>query len=259
MAGTTAGSSPAQVGRYWWRIVERGAAEPADFPAANRPLVFAPPLPLAFHPAVLDDLVLLNDGRQLHAWNLYSGRPYWDATREAGDIVYPLVADPLPMIPGRGIIGRAQWTVTIAQGRVYARMGSAVTTPAATEFRDLPAEMVCLDVSQGEGQLLWKQTADKFAPAEGDLPAWRWEGSPVVEWDEFMRCCRGGDLDNWNGRSSAWMPNRGCCCRHRPVGITRPTPPDHENRASSLLLTAGGGQLFLVTGWARLPSTPTTV
>ena len=38
----------------------------------------------------------------------------------------------------------------------------------------------------------------------------------------------------------------------RPIGITRPTPPDHENRASSLLLTSGGGQLFLATGWGAV-------
>lgn len=220
-------------------------------PAANRPLVFPPPLPLAFHPAVLDDLVLLNDGRQLHAWNLYSGKPYWDAAREGGDILYPLIADPLPMIPGRAVVGQAQWTVTVAQGRVYARMGSAVTTPAVSEFRDLPAEMVCLDISQGEGQLLWKQTADEFAPTEGDLPAWRWEGSPVVESGRvYAVLSRRRPQLEWS--LVCLDAESGLLLWHRPVGVTRPTPPDQENRATSLLLTAGGGQLFLVTGWGAI-------
>ncbi len=220
-------------------------------PAVNRPPVFPQQLPLAFHPVVLDDLVLLNDGRQLHAWNLYSGKPYWDAGHEGGDVVYPLVADPLPMIPGRPVAGQAQWTMTVAHGRVYARMGSAVTTPAATEFRDLPAEMVCLDISQGEGQLLWKQSAEELVPTVGDLPVWRWEGSPVVE----------------SGRVYAVMSRRrpqlewslvcldaesGLLLWHRSIGITRPTPPDQENRASNLLLTTGGGQLYLATGWGAV-------
>lgn len=220
-------------------------------PPTNRPLVFPSPLPLAFHPAVLDDLVLLNDGRQLHAWNLYSGKPYWDAGREGGDVIYPLVADPLPMIPGRPVTGQAQWTVTAAHGRVYARMGSAVTTPAATEFRDLPAEMVCLDISQGEGQLLWKQSAEELVPAEGNLPAWRWEGSPVVESGRvYAVLVRRRPQLEWS--VVCLDAESGLLLWHRSIGITRPTPPDHENRASSLLLTAAGGQLFLATGWGTM-------
>ncbi|HET6424290.1 MAG TPA: PQQ-binding-like beta-propeller repeat protein, partial [Planctomycetaceae bacterium] len=220
-------------------------------PTGQKNVVFPPPLPLAFHPAVVDDLVLINDGRQIHAWNLYSGKPYWDASREDGDVIYPVVADPSPMMPIRPVVGQAQWTVTVANGRVYARMGSAVTTPAATEFRDLPAELVCLDISQGEGQLLWKQTADDLAPAAGELPVWRWEGTPIVEGGRvYAVLSRRRPQLEWS--IACLDAESGLMLWQRSIGITRPTPPDHENRASSLLLTSGGGQLYLATGWGAL-------
>lgn len=220
-------------------------------PVSGRNPFFPPPLPLAFHPAVIDDLVLVNDGRQIHAWNLYSGKPYWDVSREDGDVLYPVVADPSPMMPVRPVVGQADWTVTVANGRVFARMGSAVTTPAATEFRDLPVELVCLDISQGEGQLLWKQTADDLAPAAGELPVWRWEGSPIVEGGRvYTVLSRRRPQLEWS--IACLDAESGLMLWQRPLGITRPTPPDHENRASSLLLTSGGGQLYLATGWGAI-------
>ena len=220
-------------------------------PTTGRSLLFPPPLPLAFHPVVIDDLVIVNDGRQIHAWNLFSGKPYWDASREDGDVIYPVVADPSPMMPARPVVGQADWTATVANGRVFARMGSAVTTPAATEFRDLPVELVCLDISQGEGQLLWKQTADDLAPAAGELPVWRWEGSPIVEGGRvYTVLSRRRPQLEWS--IACLDAESGLMLWQRPLGITRPTPPDHENRASSLLLTSGGGQLFLITGWGAI-------
>ncbi len=220
-------------------------------PTGSRMGVFPATLPLAFHPAVWDDLVLVNDGRQIHAWNLYSGKAYWDAGRDDGDVIYPVVSDPSPMMPARPVVGQSQWTVTVAQGRVYARMGSAVTTPAATEFRDLPDELVCLDISQGEGQLLWKLSADDLAPAAGELPGWRWEGSPVVESGRvYAVLSRRRPQLEWS--IACLDAESGLMLWQRSIGITRPTPPDHENRVTSLLLTAGGGQLFLSTGWGAV-------
>ncbi|HUQ70423.1 MAG TPA: PQQ-binding-like beta-propeller repeat protein, partial [Planctomycetaceae bacterium] len=218
-------------------------------PAVPKMSLYPTAPPLAYHPAVVDDVVYLNDGQRIFAWRLDSGRPAWGGPQNTTGQIFPAVDVEAPLEPRRPVTGAPRWTVTVHGGRLYARMGSAVTTPSPLELRDQRTELVCLDVGEGEGRLLWTKTGDDLAqavPDDDEAPPWSWEGTPIAH----------------NGRLYAVLSRRrpqlawsvmcldaqsGLVLWQRPVGITRPTPPDNENLATQLLLTLGDGRLFLST------------
>ncbi len=220
-------------------------------PELGRVSLFGSQPAVGLHPVIEGDLVVLNDGRQIHAWNLYSGKPYWTGSVERGAVIYPVLDDPAPMIPARPTVGTPQWTATIAEGRLYARMGSAVSNPAVSEFRDLPAELVCLDIANREGAELWKLRGEDLATGDGELPPWRWEGTPLVRQGRaYALATRRRPQLEWS--LVCLDAETGLVLWQRPIGITRPTPSDQENRVSQLLLTEGGGQLYVATDWGAL-------
>ncbi|MDZ4685142.1 MAG: PQQ-binding-like beta-propeller repeat protein, partial [Planctomycetaceae bacterium] len=223
-------------------------------PTVPRVSLYPTAPPLAYHPAVVDDVVYLNDGLRIFGWRLDSGLPAWGGPLNTTGQIFPAIEVEGPQEPRRPVTGAPRWTVTVDGGRLYARMGSAVTTPSPLELRDQRTELVCLDVGDGEGRLLWSKTGDDLAqalPDHDEAPLWSWEGTPVAH----------------NGRLYAVLSRRrpqlawsvmcldaetGLVLWQRPVGITRPTPPDNENLATQLLLTLGDGRLFLSTDWGAI-------
>jgi len=259
---------------------------PTRLPEMPRVTLFPAPLPLVYHPAVVDGRVYVNEGRRILAFDLATGLPAWgkqapsppaplpaktpdegskaapappplevpgEGSRDAATI-YPVVEDDQQPSPARPVSGGPCWTVTVADGRLFARMGSAVTTPSPHELRDLPNELVCLDVAEGQGRLLWKRTSEEFNASLHDLadaPLWNWEGSPVAQGGRvYAALSRRRPQLEWS--VACLDAETGLLLWHRPVGISRPTPPDHENRASQLLLTLGDGRLFLSTDWGAI-------
>jgi outer membrane protein assembly factor BamB len=244
--------SPAAVdlGSELWSV----ALPLTRLPTVPRVSLFPTAAPPAYHPAVADCVVFLNDGQRIFAWRLDSGRPaYGDPLHSSGQIYPAFEVDPL-LEPRRPVTGAPRWTVTVHGQRLYARMGSPVTTPAPMELRDQRTELVCLDLSEGEGRLLWSKPADELAqptPENEDLPAWAWEGTPVAHEGRLyaVRSRRRPQLA-WN--VACLDAESGRLLWHRPVGISRPTPPDNENLATSLLLTLADGRLFLSTDWGAI-------
>ena len=201
--------------------------------------------PLSYHPVTFQDIVFVNDSQTIWAWNLLTGDPAWPSESGTAEI-YPAAAEEPTATPNNVCVGVPYYTMTIADGRLFARMGSAVTNAALneTESRSLDSELVCLDLTQGQGKLLWKIATDELIREE--LRQWRFEGSPLVTNGrvyialsrrkpqlEFAIAC----LDAASG-SLLW---------HKPVVAARGTIDDHQNRISHLLLTAGAGRIFLST------------
>lgn len=218
-------------------------------PGPPRPSVFPVSSPLAFHPAVVDDVVFLNDGVRIFAWRLDSGLPAWGEPGVASAQIFPVAAADLPLEPRRPVSGSPAWTVTVSGGRLYARMGSAVTTPSPLELRDHRTTVVCLDISQGEGRLVWSKSGDELATAlagADELPAWSWEGTPLAQ-DGRLYAVLSRRRPQLEWSVLCLDAETGLVLWHHSVGISRPTPPDHENLATQLLLTAGDGQLYLST------------
>ena len=199
--------------------------------------------PLSTHPVVFRDLVLVNDADSISAFHLLTGDPAWPTERGTAQI-YPPAAVERAAAPDRLSVGVPWFTMTVADGKLFARLGSPVSGPSGTEPRDLDSDLVCLDLANGEGRLVWKISANEW-PHDGEQ-SWRFEGSPVVHAGraymihsrrrpqlEFALTC----LDAANGER-LWT---------RPLATSRTTIEDHHNRVSHLLPTFGAGKLFVST------------
>ncbi len=199
--------------------------------------------PLSTHPVVFRDLVLVNDADSISAFHLLTGDPAWP-TEQGTAQIYPPTAVERAAAPDRLSVGVPWFTMTVADGKLFARLGSPITGPSGTEPRDLVSDLVCLDLAHGEGRLIWKIAASEW-PHDGEQ-SWRFEGSPVVHDGraymihsrrrpqlEFALTC----LDAANGER-LWT---------RPLATSRTSIEDHHNRVSHLLPTLGAGKLFVST------------
>ncbi len=196
--------------------------------------------PLSFHPVTFGDIVLVNNARSIWAWNLLTGEPAWGTAE-----IYSPVAGEVASRPHQMCSGVPYFTMTVADGRLYARMGSAVTNPVEKDFNaSQDSDLVCLDLAGGQGKLAWKVAAQELI--KEDHTPWRFEGSPLVVAGrayvalsrrrpqiEFAIAC----LDAATG-TLLW---------NRPIVSARGAVEDHQNRVSHLLLTAGAGKLYLST------------
>ena len=199
--------------------------------------------PLSTHPVVFRDLVLVNDADSISAFNLLTGDPAWPTEQGTAQIYPPAAIERTPA-PDRLSVGVPWFTMTVADGKLFARLGSPVSGPSGTEPRDLASDLVCLDLAHGEGRLIWKIAASEW-PHDGEQ-SWRFEGSPVVHDGrayvihsrrrpqlEFALTC----LDAANGER-LWT---------RPLATSRTSVEDHHNRVSHLLPTLGAEKLFVST------------
>lgn len=141
--------------------------------------------PLSYHPVVSGKRVFLNDALRIYAWNLETGKPAWPATPDASPeadpteaVIYPPVPDHRDPPPSRTGVGVPHYTLTLHEGRLYARMGPPVTGRSQGELRNFTSDLVCLDVAGGQGKLLWTVSTEALAL---DGQGWAFEGSPVVE------------------------------------------------------------------------------
>ena len=199
--------------------------------------------PLSTHPVVFRDVVLVNDADSIFAFNLLTGEPAWPTERGTAQIYPPVPEDHSP-VPDRMCVGVPWFTMTVSNGKLFARMGSPVTTASDTELRDLVSDIVCLDLNEGQGKLVWKFSSDDWRH-DGERP-WRFEGSPLVKDGlaylvhsrrrpqmEFAISC----LDAAGGERK-WT---------RTIATARTSIEDHQNRVSHLLPTWGAGKLFVST------------
>ena len=146
-----------------------GASRPAEDPHWLLP----------YHPLVVDDLLLVNNLSEIKAFDLQTGKPAWG--QEEG----VFFRDGRPAFStsrtSRSRLGVPRFTMTAADGKLFARMGEPVTSwPPEPPQTMQSGYLVCLDL-QAQGQLLWKADAggDPSEPQAGGA-LWAFEGSPVV-------------------------------------------------------------------------------
>ena len=199
--------------------------------------------PLSYHPVVYDKVVLVNDSDAIRAWNILTGEPAWQSERRDPAVIYPPAPDDQIMSPDKPCIGAPHYTMTIAGGRLYARMGSPVTCSSTAELRrEFASDLVCLDLTQ-EGKLVWKFASHELFPED---PPWRYEGTPVVVGGRaYVAVCR--RHPQLELMVACLAASDGRLLWKRPIGAFRTSVDDSHNRVSHLLLTAGGGRLFLST------------
>ncbi len=146
--------------------------------------------PLCCHPLVVDDLVLYNTSRKIQAVDLATGQP---AITPDG-VLYEQEdppTDPTVVRPNttRVVAGVSQYTMTEYDGRVYARIGDAVTSQTI-DRRDPdtgPARHALIGIDRHrEGLLVFKVTPEDNS--------WSFEGAPVCNAQNVFIAMRKSDV-----------------------------------------------------------------
>lgn len=145
---------------------------------------------LSYHPLVVGDVILINDQNRIYAFSVKTGAPAWprnDPKARPGEIY----RDDTPVPTGRtnGRLGVPRFTMTAEAGRLYARMGSQVTS-RPLELLDGRAGgyLVCLDLN-AMGHVVWKLALD-----EVDDEKWAFEGSPLADGRDLYVAMRKSDV-----------------------------------------------------------------
>ena len=135
-------------------------------------------LPLSYHPAIVGDLVLISTAREVLALRLSTGKPAWGRTSavifrdQLAGATAGLSSSAADINLPPGTLGTPRFTLTVFGDKLYAHIGSGVTSLPQGQSADIrPGYLVCLDLA-AEGRLLWK-----IAPEEG----WAFDGSPLAD------------------------------------------------------------------------------
>ena len=198
---------------------------------------------LTTYPVVFGDLLIASNADQILAWNVRTGKPAWPVAQAATDdgqnaVIYPQMKIATQNLPTAPVESAPCYTLTVNEGRLYARMGDPAVHPR-DEMRDNSNYLVCLDLERGEGKLLWKIDAEAVDAA--------FAGSPLVKDGRAYAVVRKGRpqmltevicLDA-ETKQRRW---------ERPVCASVPNMGQGEGPASGELLTAGDHAVFLTTG-----------
>jgi len=217
--------------------------------------------PLSYHPVLAGDLVLVNNQVEIVAVDLHTGEPAWGAgdalvyRDQFGEEVHALY-NPEPNL------GVPRFTMTVFDGRLYARMGSAVTgRPRDPQLARGAGYLVCLDL-EAEGRMVWK-----MEPPERDLA---FEGSPVTDGADVYVAMRRSDIqpqihvacfEAASGRlrwrrsvCAAETPARGMLCEttHNLLTLHRDTIYVNTNLGAVAAVSARDGRVKWVSLYPRV-------
>lgn len=209
---------------------------------AGKP-AFGQQVPPGVFPVVHREHVFFNDAERIYALNWKSGLPAWSTDKDASPIIYPSALRDSFRLPFRPVVGVPRFTLTIAEGRLYARMGPPVTSVAKDERLGLFSDLVCLDLDQGQGKLLWKISSSQLREQNF---VWSFEGTPVVSGSKlFVVLHRGFPQVQTN--VACFSTETGELLWNQKVCLALRNIEEGVNYISHLLLTLGEGQLYLST------------
>ncbi len=138
---------------------------------------------LSYHPVAWREYVFCHDGRQILAYRIEDGSPAWGS--QEGVIYTVPITDGNVEQEQERVVGVARQTITIDNGRLFARMGSSVT--AHRREQDLltvvPGLVVGLDLEL-EGKSL------EGFPLRPPGDHWTFEGTPVSDGDSIYLLLR---------------------------------------------------------------------
>jgi len=146
---------------------------------------------LSYHPLVVGNLVLVNNQSQIFAFDRTTGSPAWSADegRPRGEVFADENAR-LSTARLNRALGVPRFTMTVDGGKLYARMGSQVTSQPLESYESRSGGyLVCLDLA-AEGRLVWKPDG-RILP---DDENWAFEGAPVVVGPNLYIAMRKSDV-----------------------------------------------------------------
>jgi outer membrane protein assembly factor BamB len=203
--------------------------------------------PPALLPIVHDGTVFVGDSFSLFALDVKTGQPRWPT--DNGDVSGRILVssfDP-PMRPHSPTAGTDWHTVTVSNGRLFARMGPPLLRRSRNEGNAY-SEIVGLDIDAQQGALVFRVTSDAFDPdaVSPEATSWSFEGAPIVDDDRVFLTARRGTPEEevviacFDATTSRLLWKRRVCVSLRQSA-------DHFNVTGTRLLTLGDGRLFLNT------------
>ncbi|MBT4865934.1 MAG: PQQ-binding-like beta-propeller repeat protein [Planctomycetaceae bacterium] len=199
------------------------------------------------HPLVHEGIVYFSDADRIYAYNLRTGKPAWPGPEGEEDnaVIYQLHDNLFP-IDTHAAVGVPRFSMTIHDGRLYARMGTPMTSRSERELiADIRTDLVVLDLDpkRGQGKLLTKVSADSFG--RGGAP-WSFEGSPVVGGNRVYIALRRSqpqmqiNVACFDSSSGRLIWNRRVCAAVSNIGR-------NNNLITHQLLTLAENKLFIST------------
>ncbi|HEX4148329.1 MAG TPA: PQQ-binding-like beta-propeller repeat protein, partial [Pirellulales bacterium] len=217
--------------------------------------------PLSYYPLVVGDWLLVNSQFSIRAYDIRTGNPAWGLD----PVIYrdPEFTD--QRHTNRPTLGMPRFTMTASGGKLFARMGSAVTgTQNEQPVPSAQGYIACLDLA-AEGKLLWRAT-----PSE---ERWAFEGSPLCDGQRVYVGMRRSDVRPQahvaclDVRTGQLLWRRLVCSAETPAQqgpwdeITHNLLTLHEgllyyntNLGAVAALDAGSGHLAWVTSYPRAKS-----
>lgn len=138
---------------------------------------------LSYHPVLYGGAVLVSSNSEVYAFDLHTGRPAW-----GNEVMIFLDMEGQQEIRRRGgnNLGVPRFTLTVANDKLYARLGNPVTSsPNEALLNRRRASLVCLDL-KAEGRVVW----GPVYPEE----SWAFEGTPLCAGDNLYVAMRRGDV-----------------------------------------------------------------
>ncbi|MFP6765803.1 MAG: PQQ-binding-like beta-propeller repeat protein [Planctomycetaceae bacterium] len=148
----------------------------------------------------------------------------------------------------RNPIGITRYTMTLAEGRLYARMGPPVSRRSPNEGSTV-SEIVGLDIESRQGLLVFRVSSDILDPdaSSPEATAWSFEGTPVVENGRVYASARRATPEDevvvacFDASSSQLLWQQRICSNLQPLS-------DRSSLLEHRLLSLADGRLFLATG-----------
>ncbi|MDA0833588.1 MAG: PQQ-binding-like beta-propeller repeat protein [Planctomycetota bacterium] len=224
-------------------LLNRSTSALSNRPLATFPVGYVIPSADADHLAKHDALVFLNDAEHIRGVQLSSGDPAWPTAVDDNDILFPETSTDVSWLPEFPSRGSPRFTLTINNGKLFARLGTPITSRSPHEARSWQTDIVCLDLADGEGRLLWKISSQELAPRQS---GWMFEGSPIAHNDRVFVAVRQGAPENQIG-IACLSSESGTLLWMTPVCAAIRNDETDLNLITSLLLTYDDGRLFLCT------------
>lgn len=140
---------------------------------------------LSCFPVVRGNLLFYCDDNTVYARELLSetpGRGAWNSDAA----IFRLPRDPSPPGAGRRRAGAPQYTLSLAEDRLFARLGDASIRGAQAALPAETSALVCLDLAR-QGDLAWLVKADELGL---DGAGWIFDGAPVPDGDRLYVAMR---------------------------------------------------------------------
>lgn len=211
-------------------------------PLVSRPRPALPNfgIPACF-PVVWNDTVLINDARTVWALDLDTGLPRWPtgAVDDEGILYSEPAPDSLPLPTA----GMPRFSASTADGLYFAKMGLPIATPAAGALQPVSSRLICLDLADAQGRVVWTAAPEDILSA----PGWIFSGAPLpVEERLYVPLRRTSPQLEFGIACLAARSGRPVW--ERRIGGALQQPPALHHVVDHDLLAAAEGLVFVAAG-----------